>query len=174
MSQEHAAAATRKPHVLPIKIYAGVLIGLLILSFITVKVSYFDFGVMNLVVAMVIATAKAGLVLLFFMHLKYDEKFNAIVFASSLAFLGIFLVFTLADTVERGRVDPIEADVIELVPDRPELGEGGHGEETGEHSEGEGEAHSPEGDASRDSEETPSEEPVTDDGEGAEDPGDDH
>jgi len=84
------------PHVLPVRTYLAVWIGLLVLTVITVKTSYFNFGIMNLVVAMGIATLKASLVVLFFMHLKYDEKFNAIIFAGSLTFLTIFFVLTLA------------------------------------------------------------------------------
>jgi cytochrome c oxidase subunit 4 len=109
------------PHVLPVRIYAGVWLGLLVLTFITVKVSYFNFGIMNLIVAMGVATLKASLVVLFFMHLKYDEKFNAIIFAGSLTFLTIFFVLTLADTMERGKVDPVEAHELVPVPARPEL-----------------------------------------------------
>src|SRR5215831_12099926 len=91
---------THKPHVLPVRVYAGVWLGLLVLTFITVRVSYFNFGIMNLIVAMGVATLKASLVVLFFMHLKYDEKFNAIIFVASLIFLGIFFTLTLADTME--------------------------------------------------------------------------
>jgi len=109
------------PHVLPVRTYLAVWIGLLVLTVITVKTSYFNFGIMNLVVAMGIATLKASLVVLFFMHLKYDEKFNAIIFAGSLTFLTIFFVLTLADTMERGKVDPLEAHELLAVPARPEL-----------------------------------------------------
>jgi cytochrome c oxidase subunit 4 len=127
MSHDHAAAGDHKPHVLPIRVYAGVWIGLLILTIITVKVSYYDFGVLNLVIAMLVATAKASLVVLFFMHLKYDEPFNKLVFMGSLAFLAVFFILTLADTMERGKVDPLEAREIVPVPARPELSEGGAG-----------------------------------------------
>jgi cytochrome c oxidase subunit 4 len=120
MSHEKTVTSGRKPHVLPLKIYAGVWIGLLVLTLITVKVSYLDFGVFNLVIAMGIATLKATLVVLFFMHLKYDEPFNVVVFVSSLAFLAVFFMLTLADTMERGQVDPLEADVIVPVPARVE------------------------------------------------------
>ena len=137
MSREKAATGEHKPHVLPLKIYAGVWIGLLVLTVVTVKVSYLDFGVFNLVIAMGIATLKATLVVLFFMHLKYDEPFNVVVFVSSFAFLAVFFMLTLADTMERGQVDPLEADVIVPVPDRVESAGGAsdeadstaHGEE---------------------------------------------
>ena len=117
----HGSGRTHHPHVLPIRIYAAVAAALLVLTFVTVKVSYYDFGVLNLFVAMGVATLKATLVVLFFMHLKYDEKFNAIIFLGSITFLTIFFVLTLADTMERGKVDAIEAHELVPVPARPEL-----------------------------------------------------
>ena len=68
------------------------------------------------VVAMAVATVKASLVVLFFMHLKYDEPFNGLIFVGTLIFLGIFIVLTMADFQERGRVNPIEAREIQPVP----------------------------------------------------------
>ncbi len=122
MSHAHAAASgPRKPHVLPLRTYLLVWGALLVLTFITVRVSYFNFGTWNLIVAMAVATVKASLVALFFMHLKYDEKFNGVILLGSLAFLGIFFVLTLADTMHRGLVDPIKAREILPVPARPEF-----------------------------------------------------
>lgn len=154
MSHQTVATGGHKPHVLPVKIYAGVWISLLVLTLITVKVSYLDFGVFNLVVAMGIASLKAILVVLFFMHLKYDEPFNVVVFVSSFAFLAVFFMLTLADTMERGQVDPLEADVIVPVPDRSEAAEGaGHEAD----STGHGEEIAPEGSGESDTEEEASE-----------------
>jgi cytochrome c oxidase subunit 4 len=121
MSHAASTAGAHKPHILPLKLYAGIWIALLVLTVTTVKVSYYDFGVLNLVVAMGIAALKGSLVVLFFMHLKYDEKFNAVLFVGALVFLSIFMVLTLADTMERGKVDPIEAGEITPVPARPGL-----------------------------------------------------
>ena len=63
--------------------YRTILVSLLILTFITVWVSYYNFGIFNIVVAMAVASVKATLVALFFMHLKYDNRTNQVVFASS-------------------------------------------------------------------------------------------
>lgn len=127
MSHAHHAseAVVHKPHVLHLRQYLGVWIGLLVLTVVTVYVSYFDFGAMNVIVAMVVATAKASLVVLFFMHLKYDERFNVLVFISSIAFLAVFFIFTLADTTRRGEVDALERGTIEALPRLP--GAEGHG-----------------------------------------------
>lgn len=121
MEHGHAAGDDHQHHVVPVRTYLMVWVGLLILTYLTVRVSYHDFGEGNLIIAMLIATMKASLVVLFFMALKYDERFNAVIFVGSLACLSIFLILTLADTMERGKVDPLEAREIQLVPARPEL-----------------------------------------------------
>jgi cytochrome c oxidase subunit 4 len=131
MSDAHASSGEHTPHVLPVRTYVLVGASLLFLTWLTVRVSYMDFGVFNLLVGVGIATVKAALVVMFFMHLKYDEPFNKVVFMGCLAFLAVFFVLTLADTMERGKVDPLEAHEIVPVPARPELAEpgGGHGTE---------------------------------------------
>ncbi|MEE2889678.1 MAG: cytochrome C oxidase subunit IV family protein [Planctomycetota bacterium] len=73
---------------------------LLFLTWLTVAVSYVDLGGLNVVVAMGVATIKASLVSLYFMHLRWDRPYNAIIFVGSLLFLGIFLGFALLDTAE--------------------------------------------------------------------------
>lgn len=145
MSDAHTTSQEHKPHILPVRTYATVFVALVFLTWLTVRVSYLDFGIFNMIVGVGIATLKAFLVVLFFMHMKYDEKFNWIVFSGCIGFLAVFFVLTLADTMERGRVDPIEEHQIEPVPARPELLEmvgehDGHGE-----AEAHGEAGTPAG-----------------------------
>jgi cytochrome c oxidase subunit IV len=62
-------------------------------------VTWVDLGPWNLVVALSIATLKAALVALYFMHLRYDHPFNGLALVAALVFLAIFLVFTLMDAV---------------------------------------------------------------------------
>lgn len=88
-------------HVLPLSIYLGIGAALLVLTGITVAVAQFQLGEWNLIVAMTIAGVKATLVLLFFMHLKYDNKLYAFAFLISVAFLAVFITFTLLDTLYR-------------------------------------------------------------------------
>ena len=73
---------------------------LLILTVVTVAVSKIDFGNFNIWFALGIAVVKGSLVLLFFMHLKYDRPFNGLVFVTSLAFVALFISFALTDTKE--------------------------------------------------------------------------
>jgi cytochrome c oxidase subunit 4 len=87
------------------KVYAGVLVALLALTAITVTAAGIDFGPYNTVIALVIATIKASLVALFFMHLRYD-RFNAVIFLGGVFFLAVFLIFTLFDINSRVMVLP--------------------------------------------------------------------
>lgn len=109
MSDSHANASHLEepvhPHIAPWKLYAGIFGALLVLTVITVAVSRVDLGAANLAVAILVATIKASLVVTFFMHLKDDRRFNAILFLGSLLFGGLFLAYTLNDTAYRGRVD---------------------------------------------------------------------
>src|SRR5438270_11941062 len=85
------------------KIYGAVLLALLVLTGITVSASYIQFGsgMINVVVALTIATIKASLVALFFMHLLHDKPMNAIILLSSFVFLGIFLGYCYTDQSTR-------------------------------------------------------------------------
>jgi len=105
-SSAAAAAGGRAPrgenlaHPVSVRFMVGVLVALLILTVITVAVSYFDLGTANLFVAMLIASMKASLVALFFMHLFWDKPFNGVILVCSFLFLGIFIGLALLDTKE--------------------------------------------------------------------------
>ncbi len=106
----HHRPSKHVPHVLPLKTYFICWGALMVLTAITVGASYVDFGAANLIIAVVIATIKASTVALIFMHLLYDEKFNAIIIASSIIFLGIFVGFTMSDTEGRGLGEKIQGE----------------------------------------------------------------
>jgi cytochrome c oxidase subunit 4 len=79
----------------------GIFVVLMILTVITVGVTTYDFGYrMNLVVALVIAFVKATLVGIYFMHLRWDPPIFSYVLVASLAFVTLFIVFSLLDTAE--------------------------------------------------------------------------
>jgi cytochrome c oxidase subunit 4 len=61
----------------------------------------------NVIVALTIATIKASLVALFFMHLLHDKPVNSIILVSSFVFLGIFLISCYTDVVSRDKVEPV-------------------------------------------------------------------
>jgi cytochrome c oxidase subunit IV len=85
-----------------IKTYALIFVTLLILTGTTFVVSGVDLGGLNAVVALVIAMAKALLVALFFMHLRYSRPLMLVVVAAGLLWLVIMITLTLGDFLTRG------------------------------------------------------------------------
>jgi cytochrome c oxidase subunit 4 len=86
-------------HVASVKVLLGTGTTLLFLTLLTVLATRIDFGAnINLAVAMVIAVTKATLVILFFMHLRYDRLFHTVVFVSAICAASLFVGFTLMDS----------------------------------------------------------------------------
>jgi len=89
-------------HIMSSKLYYGIWIALMCLTAITAAVSFIDLGPFNTIVALVIATFKALLVVLFFMHVKYtSEKMTKAVIVSAIFWLFILLALSLADYTTR-------------------------------------------------------------------------
>ncbi|MBM3967573.1 MAG: caa(3)-type oxidase subunit IV [Planctomycetes bacterium] len=84
-------------HPMPIWMLLAVFFALLALTGLTVYQSQFDLGNAEIWLSLTIATVKAALVILFFMHLLWDKPLNAIVILGSLIFVALFLGFTLMD-----------------------------------------------------------------------------
>ena len=87
-------------HVVDVRVLLAVFAALMALTAITVAVSYFDFGSFNLIVAVSVATVKASLVAIWFMHLRYENGLHAIIFLIGVAFLGLFLVIAMLDATQ--------------------------------------------------------------------------
>jgi cytochrome c oxidase subunit IV len=82
----------------PLGIYFAVWAALLVGTLITYEVAKIDLGVFNSAVALTIATTKALLVTLFFMHLRHaNEKLLKLVVISTVFFLFILLALSMAD-----------------------------------------------------------------------------
>jgi cytochrome c oxidase subunit 4 len=91
-------------HTMPIWMLVAVLGALMFLTVLTVSVTSYDLGAEgNLVVGMVIATIKAGLVVTFFMHLFWDKKFHLILFLTAVLFVVLFLSMSITDRGEYQR-----------------------------------------------------------------------
>lgn len=88
-------------HVFPIQSYLAVFGALLVLTAITVGVSYMNLGPASLYVALFVAFIKAGLVVGFFMHLRYDSRFHQVLFFGSGIFILIMFGFTFIDLSSR-------------------------------------------------------------------------
>ena len=78
--------------------YWGIWLLLIVMTVVTALVANLDLGRFNTVVALVIATFKASIVVLFFMHVKYtSEKLTKVVIISAIFFLVILLSLSMAD-----------------------------------------------------------------------------
>lgn len=78
--------------------YVLILVALLILTGITVGAAFVNLHAWNPVVALAIASLKAVLVVLFFMHVKgASEKMTKVVIFSGIFFLLLLLTLTMAD-----------------------------------------------------------------------------
>ena len=93
--------STNSQHMMSYGKLAAVLIVLVILTGVTVGVSYFDMGVFNVPIALGIASLKVSLVLLFFMHLKYENMAIIISFLSTVCVLAIMIGLTFVDIAYR-------------------------------------------------------------------------
>jgi cytochrome c oxidase subunit 4 len=89
-------------HVISNKLYVTIWIALMCLTVITAGVAFIDLGPLNTVVALSIATFKAILVVLIFMHVKYtSEKLTKAVVISAIFFLFLLLGLSMADYTTR-------------------------------------------------------------------------
>ena len=88
-------------HVVSPFLYLAILGALLLGTGITVWAAYQNFGPFNIVIALLIATIKMSLVILFFMHGKYSPRRTQLVIISGFFWLAIMLGLTLMDYTTR-------------------------------------------------------------------------
>jgi len=84
-------------HHVPLKLYFMVWISLVVLTGVTVGAYYADLQHMAIFAALLIATVKVSLVLLYFMHIRYENKIFTVMILAVLATYGIFIALTFAD-----------------------------------------------------------------------------
>ena len=84
-------------HLVPSKTFVLVWIALLALTALTVTAAHLHLGALSMVVNLLIASTKAGLVLWFFMHLKYESRFFRLLFLVPIATVTIIIVLTFFD-----------------------------------------------------------------------------
>lgn len=90
-----------EPHVVPVKTYLLVFLALMVGTALTTWIAYIDLGPFNTVVALAIACAKMLLVILFFMHVKYQPGLTRIAIICAFFWLGIMMTLTLSDELTR-------------------------------------------------------------------------
>ena len=79
------------------KLYVNVWLALVVLTLVTVGVSYLDMQKFTVFTAMLIATVKASLVLLYFMHLRFERWIYAIMVFVVLVVYAVFILLTFVD-----------------------------------------------------------------------------
>jgi cytochrome c oxidase subunit 4 len=84
-------------HIIPFAVLSRVCVALLILTALTVAASRMHLGMFEAPVAFLIAAVKAGLVMGFFMGLKYDVRSNKLIFATGYFFLALLFFFCALD-----------------------------------------------------------------------------
>ena len=84
-------------HVVPAKMYVVIWATLMVLTATTVFAATLELGVFNIVLALLIATVKGTLVVLFFMHLRYSTKLTMVTVVASIFWLFILFSLTMTD-----------------------------------------------------------------------------
>src|SRR5262249_10805257 len=97
MADEHAPHV----HVTSIGVYLAVFAALAVGRLLTWYASTIDLGWANTPIALVIATIKAVLVILFFMHVIHSTRLTWVVVIGAFLWLGVLFVLTFADYLTR-------------------------------------------------------------------------
>src|SRR5204863_4354483 len=101
MADEHAHEHAPHVHVTSIAVYLMVFLALAVGTVLTVAASRFDLGAWNTPIALVIATIKAVLVILYFMHVIHSTRLTWVVVIGAFLWLGVLFVLTFADFLTR-------------------------------------------------------------------------
>ena len=85
-------------HIASVKLLLAVWVALMLGTWLTVSASTVDLGFLNIWVGLAIATGKALLVGLYYMHLRWDKPFHTFIFLGAFFFLFLFIGFAMMDT----------------------------------------------------------------------------
>jgi cytochrome c oxidase subunit IV len=104
-------------HIVSWKIYIAIFAALMIGTTLTVWAAFQNFGPFNIVIALSIATIKATLVVLYFMHARYSPKRTHLVIVCAIFWLAIMLGLTLTDYDTRPHeMQPGEGRLVQPTP----------------------------------------------------------
>jgi cytochrome c oxidase subunit IV len=106
MSEYHDPSNVTNPehaehHIVSPVQYMMVFGTLLVFTGVTVGAAYVDLGVLNPIVALAIASFKAVIVILFFMHVKYQSKLVKLTVAAGFFTFLVLITMTLTDYMSR-------------------------------------------------------------------------
>ena len=104
--------AEHSEHIVSPKIYVVIFLCLIVGTAVTVWAAFQNFAQFNIVIALGIATMKATLVVLFFMHARYSSKRTQMVIVCAIFWLAIMLALTLSDYQTRPRTESFLAPPV--------------------------------------------------------------
>ncbi len=87
-------------HITPLATLMATFAALVALTFLTSALAYVDLGRADIWITLGIATVKAALVALIFMHLRHDKALNGLILLFTLGFAALFICFALMDTTQ--------------------------------------------------------------------------
>lgn len=91
-------------HIAPKSLYYGVFLALMVGTGLTVTAAFVDMGPLNNILMLAIACAKATLVILFFMHVRWSTRFTWVVVMAGFFWLLILFSLGMSDYLSRGWV----------------------------------------------------------------------
>jgi cytochrome c oxidase subunit 4 len=100
MSETHA-------HIVPPRIYVAIFATLMVLTALTTWVAFIDLGPLNVVIMLVIAGVKASLVVLWFMHARYESTLTRVAIVGAVFWLLVLIVISASDIFIRARPDVV-------------------------------------------------------------------
>jgi cytochrome c oxidase subunit IV len=92
---------SEKTHITEYRVYGQVLLVLLILTTITITVTWIDLAAWSVFIALLIASVKAGIVLTYFMHLKFDNSLYRVLVIMVLLIFALVILLTFFDYLLR-------------------------------------------------------------------------
>ena len=100
--EQVVSAQAPAQHVTPRRVYYLIFGVLMLLTAVTIVVAFLNLGLLNTPIALIIATIKATLVILYFMHVRHSTRLTWVVVIVSFLFVGILFVLTFSDYLTRG------------------------------------------------------------------------
>ena len=104
-------------HVVPPRVYVTIFLALMALTALTTWVAYIDLGTMNVVIMLAIAGFKASLVVLWFMHARYESHVTKVTILGSVFWLLVLIIISASDTFIRWRPEAVAE--LGLSPEAP-------------------------------------------------------
>jgi len=101
MARTKTEHVSPESHIVPVSLYVAIWAALMVFTALTVLASSIELGPFNIVIALLIATIKGTLVVLFFMHLRYSSKLTMVTVIAALFWLFIMFSLTLTDYLTR-------------------------------------------------------------------------